>query len=128
MNIAMVSIHVTDPAAAHDVYVRRLGFETVLAMPEMRLFIVTAPGEGQPTQLLLEPSDNPIAADYMTGLFDAGFPAMVFGTADLDAEIERLRDAGIAFRGDVVCDSSGRSIVFEDSVGNLLQLHEAPHE
>jgi len=122
LSIKMASIHVTDPAAAHAFYTGVLGLETLMAMPEYNLFIVKAPG--QTTGLLLEPSDNPIAAAYMTGIYGEGHAAITLGTDDLDAEIARLADAGVAFRGEKVADPSGSWILVEDTVGNLVQLHQ----
>ena len=124
MKLSMVSIHVTDPAAAHAFYTETLGFESALVMPEYNLYLVRGTGQPAPT-LLLEPSDNPIASTYMNALRPEGHAAMVFGTDDLDAEMARLRELGVEFRGKIAEDPSGRSIVFDDTVGNWVQLHEA---
>lgn len=124
MKLSMVSIHVTDPASAHAFYTETLGFESALVMPEYNLYLVRGTGQSSPT-LLLEPSDNPIASTYMNALRNEGHAAMVFGSDDLDADVERLRGLGVAFRGEIMEDPSGRSIVFDDTVGNWVQLHEA---
>lgn len=122
LSIKMASIHVTDPAAAHAFYTGVLGLETLMAVPEHGLFIVNA--AGQSTGLLLEPSDNPVAAAYRSGVYDQGLAAITLGTEDLDAEIARLADAGVEFRGEKVVDPSGSWILLEDGVGNLVQLHQ----
>ena len=90
MRLKMCSIHVKDPAAAHEFYTGILGFETLMAMPEHNLYIVKDPGGGASAGLLLEPSDNPIGAAYMNACHDAGLPAIVFGVPDVRAEYERL--------------------------------------
>jgi len=121
----MCSIHVKDPAAAHTFYTETLGFETLMAMPEHNLFIIKDPGADQSSVgLLLEPSDNPIGADYMNAVHDAGMPAIVFGVPDVRAEYERLVAAGVQFKGEPSEDPSGISAVFEDGCGNLVQLHQ----
>jgi predicted enzyme related to lactoylglutathione lyase len=121
----MCSIHVQDPAAAHAFYTGTLGFETLMAMPEYNLFIIKDPGaDAGSVGLLLEPSDNPIAADYMNGLYKAGLPAIVFGVRDVQAEYERLTKAGVGFRGAPAEDPSGISAVFDDACGNFIQLHQ----
>jgi predicted enzyme related to lactoylglutathione lyase len=121
----MCSIHVQDPAAAHTFYTQTLGFETLMAMPEYNLFIVKDPGAGAgPVGLLLEPSDNPIGANYMNALHDAGIPAIVFGVPDVQAEYNRLVEAGVAFKGEPSEDPSGISAVFDDGCGNFVQLHQ----
>ncbi|TMR92952.1 VOC family protein [Nonomuraea basaltis] len=43
---------------------------------------------------------------------------------DLDAEIGRLRTAGLAFRGDVVAGPGGRQVLLTDPAGNLIELFE----
>lgn len=121
----MCSIHVKDPAAAHTFYTQTLGFDTLMAMPEHNLFIIKDPGANQGTVgLLLEPSDNPIGADYMNKVHDAGMPAIVFGVPDVRAEYDRLVAAGVQFKGEPTEDPSGVSAVFEDGCGNLVQLHQ----
>jgi catechol 2,3-dioxygenase-like lactoylglutathione lyase family enzyme len=124
MRLKMCSIHVQDPAAAHSFYTETLGFETLMAMPEHNLFIVKDPGAAGTVGLLLEPSDNPIAAAYMNGLHDAGFPAIVFGVPDVKAEYDRLTGAGVRFQGEPSEDPSGISAVFDDGCGNFIQLHQ----
>ncbi|WP_077488201.1 VOC family protein [Sinomonas mesophila] len=123
MRIKMCSLHVTDPAAAHAFYTGTLGFDTLLAMPEANLFIVTSPDSGG-VGLLLEPSDNPIGESYRKGVYDAGLPAIVLGSPDVRADYERLSAAGVGFRGEPTEDPSGLSAVFDDGHGNLIQLHQ----
>jgi len=136
----MCSIHVKDPAAAHSFYTGTLGFETLMAMPEYNLYIIKDPGSqdsssqdsssqndgaaGGDVGLLLEPSDNPIAAAYMNGLYESGLPAIVFGVPDVRAEHDRLTAAGVRFQGEPSEDPSGISAVFDDGCGNYVQLHQ----
>jgi catechol 2,3-dioxygenase-like lactoylglutathione lyase family enzyme len=121
----MCSIHVTDPAAAHTFYTETLGFETLMAMPEHNLYIIKDPGaDDSSVGLLLEPSDNPIGADYMNAVHDAGMPAIVFGVPDVRAEYERLVAAGVEFKGEPAENPYGVSALFEDGCGNLVQLHQ----
>ncbi|MDQ1056394.1 catechol 2,3-dioxygenase-like lactoylglutathione lyase family enzyme [Arthrobacter globiformis] len=124
MRLKMCSIHVQDPAVAHSFYTETLGFDTLMTMPEHNLFIVKDPGAGSTVGLLLEPSDNPIASAYSKGLYDAGIPAIVFGTPDVKAEYERLAAAGVQFRSEPAEDPSGMSAVFDDGCGNFIQLHQ----
>ena len=121
----MCSIHVKDPAAAHTFYTETLGFETLMAMPEHNLYIIKDPGaDDSSVGLLLEPSDNPIGADYMNAVHDAGMPAIVFGVPDVQAEYNRLVAAGVTFQGEPSEDPYGITAVFEDGCGNLVQLHQ----
>ena len=43
---------------------------------------------------------------------------------DLDAEISRLREAGLSFRGDIIAGPGGRQILLTDPAGNLIELFE----
>jgi catechol 2,3-dioxygenase-like lactoylglutathione lyase family enzyme len=122
----MCSIHVKDPAAAHEFYTGTLGFKSLLAMPEHNLFIVKDPvGTGDSTVgLLLEPSDNPIGAAYMNGLHDAGLPAIVLGVSDVRAEYQRLTARGVMFQAEPSEGAGGTSAVLDDGCGNFVQLHQ----
>jgi len=121
----MCSIHVKDPAAAHTFYTQTLGFETLMAMPEHNLFIIKDPGaDAGSVGLLLEPSDNPIGANYMNAVHDAGLPAIVLGVPDVQAEYNRLIEVGVTFQGEPSEDPSGISAVFDDGCGNFVQLHQ----
>ena len=43
---------------------------------------------------------------------------------DLDAEIDRLRAAGLSFRSEVVAGPGGRQILLADPAGNLIELFQ----
>jgi catechol 2,3-dioxygenase-like lactoylglutathione lyase family enzyme len=44
--------------------------------------------------------------------------------ADIAAEVERLRGAGLTFRNDVVTGPGGRQILVEDPAGNPIELFQ----
>lgn len=124
MRLKMCSIHVKDPAAAHEFYTGVLGFETLMVLPEHNLYIVKDPGDGGSVGLLLEPSDNPIGATYMNALHDAGMPAIVFGVPDVRAEYERLAAKGVVFQSEPSEGPGGTTAVLDDGCGNYVQLHQ----
>jgi catechol 2,3-dioxygenase-like lactoylglutathione lyase family enzyme len=43
---------------------------------------------------------------------------------DIEAEVERLRPAGVVFRSDVVTGPGGKQIVFDDPSGNPIELFQ----
>ena len=45
-------------------------------------------------------------------------------TDDLEAEVERLRAAGVEFRSDVVTGPGGKQIVLDDPAGNPIELFQ----
>ncbi|MGC5310737.1 VOC family protein [Micromonospora zamorensis] len=47
---------------------------------------------------------------------------------DLDTEIDRLRDAGLAFRSELVSGPGGRQILLADPAGNLIELFQPVRE
>ena len=124
MRVKMSSIHVTDPAAAYDFYTTTLGFEPLMVLPEYNLFIVRARDVPDGPGLLLEPSDNPVAEAYRSGIYDLGLPALVLGVEDVAAEMERLSGLGVRFTGPPATDAMGTQAVFDDGCGNYIQLHQ----
>jgi catechol 2,3-dioxygenase-like lactoylglutathione lyase family enzyme len=43
---------------------------------------------------------------------------------DIDVEVQRLRDAGLSFRNDIVSGPGGKQILVEDPSGNPIELFE----
>ena len=43
---------------------------------------------------------------------------------DIAAEVARLRDAGVAFRNDIVSGPGGQQILIEDPSGNVVELFQ----
>jgi catechol 2,3-dioxygenase-like lactoylglutathione lyase family enzyme len=53
-----------------------------------------------------------------------GWNRIQLEVTDLDAEVERLRAAGVRFRSDVINGRGGRQIVADDPAGNPVELFE----
>ena len=53
-----------------------------------------------------------------------GWNRLHFHVEDIDAEVERLRAAGVGFRSDVVKGPGGSQIVLEDPSGNPVELFQ----
>ena len=53
-----------------------------------------------------------------------GWNRIHFVVDDLDAEVERLRSAGVSFRNDVVTGPGGRQILVDDPSGNPIELFQ----
>jgi catechol 2,3-dioxygenase-like lactoylglutathione lyase family enzyme len=124
MRIKMCSIHVNDPAQAFAFYTQILGFDELFVIPDANLYIVKSPEDPVGVGLLLEPSDNPIARAYKEGVYGAGMPTIVFGVKDVPAEYARLTSAGVRFTGEPTVDEAGTHAVFDDTCGNLVQIHQ----
>lgn len=126
MKISLTSVFVDDPAKAFKFYTDVLGFIKKMYVPEAQLAIVASPEEPDGTGLLLEPSGNPLAKTYQEGLYRAGLPAIVFGAGDLQRqrEFERLKGLGVTFKSEPTKTEWGTQALFDDTCGNLIQLHQ----
>ncbi len=124
MRVKMCGVHVTDPKTAYAFYTDVLGFEDLVVIPDAGLYVLCSPDDRHGVGLLLEPSDNPLAATYSKGLYAAGIPAIVLGVSELHDEYDRLVAAGVRFTGEPVTDDSGTYATFDDTCGNYIRLHE----
>lgn len=126
MQLYLLSIPVADQERARDIYTTRLGFSVKhdIPMGQYRWLTVTSPDGIEGVELLLEPMAFEPAAVYYKALYDAGIPCAALRTEDLDAEVARLREHGVVFRGEPATAGDWRSVVLEDGCGNLLSLSE----
>jgi catechol 2,3-dioxygenase-like lactoylglutathione lyase family enzyme len=53
-----------------------------------------------------------------------GWNRLHFVVGDIEADVERLRAAGAAFRNDLISGPGGRQIVLEDPAGNPIELFQ----
>jgi catechol 2,3-dioxygenase-like lactoylglutathione lyase family enzyme len=108
---------VDDVRAAIDFYTTHLGFElNTDAAPAFADVI-----RGRLRLLLSGPTSSgarATPADATT----AGRNRIHLVVDDLDATINRLRDAGLQFRSDLVTGPGGRQILLADPDGNLVEL------
>jgi catechol 2,3-dioxygenase-like lactoylglutathione lyase family enzyme len=123
MKIALTSVFVDDPNKAFTFYTEVLGFVKRMYMPEAWLAIVASPEEPDGTGLLLEPNNNPIARTYQEAIYKQGLPAIVFGVEDIQKEYEKLKGMGVVFRKEPSKTGYGTETGFEDTFGNLIQIH-----
>lgn len=124
MKIKLTSVFVDSPGKAFKFYTEVLGFIKKLYVPEAELAIVASPEEPDGTGLLLEPNGNPIAKTYQEAVYKAGLPVIIFGVEDIHKEYARLKKLGVVFRGEPTKTEWGTQAVFEDTCGNLIQLHQ----
>ncbi len=53
-----------------------------------------------------------------------GWNRIHFVVADIAAEVERLRTAGVSFRNDVISGPGGKQILLDDPSGNPIELFQ----
>ena len=118
---ASVRYVVDDVQAAVDFYITHLGF-TLRSHPAPAFADVTR----GPLRLLLSGPASSGARVTPSGA-GAGRNRIHLIVDDLDKEIDRLRDAGLTFRSDVVSGPGGRQILITDPADNLIELFEPAH-
>ena len=119
----MVSVRymVDDVPASIDFYTRHLGFE-VRTDAAPAFADVT---RGSLRLLLSGPASSagrPMSDGETPG--PGGWNRLHFVVDDLEAEVARLRDAGLSFRNAVVTGPGGAQILLEDPSGNLIELFQ----
>lgn len=125
MKVSLVSIPVSDPCAAHEIYTTKLGFVTKEFDPEQSLAIVVSPEDTTGTAILLEPCQGNFAANYQKSAFEANLPIIAFSIKNASEELQRLEAAGIKTRPELDRPDWGIQNVFEDGCGNLIMIEEA---
>jgi catechol 2,3-dioxygenase-like lactoylglutathione lyase family enzyme len=110
---------VDDVPAAVDFYTTHLGFTVRMSAGTAFADVVRGP-----LRLLLS---GPASSGARATPHDAGTAGrnrIHLLVDDLDAEVRRLRGAGLPFRSDVVSGPGGRQILLADPAGNLVELFE----
>ena len=116
---ATVRYLVDDVQAAVDFYTTHLGFRLNTAAVPAFADVIRGP-----LRLLLS---GPASSGARSTPGDAATPGrnrIHLIVDDLDAEVDRLRGAGLAFRSDVVSGPGGRQILLADPAGNLIELFQ----
>ena len=128
MQIKFSSVNVKDQDAALRFYTEVLGFKKMADIPmgPYRWLTVVSPEGVEGAELVLEPMAFPPTQVYQQALFDAGIPALALITRDIGAEVARLKEKGVAFRGEPVQMGPIIAVVFEDGCGNLINLVQPP--
>jgi catechol 2,3-dioxygenase-like lactoylglutathione lyase family enzyme len=116
---ASVRYLVDDVQAAVDFYTTHLGFTLNSSAAPAFADVVRGP-----LRLLLSGPASSGARATPADATTAGRNRIHLTVDDLDAEINRLRAAGLPFRSDVVTGPGGRQILLNDPAGNLIELFQ----
>lgn len=124
MRINLAGVLVYDQEHALDFYTNILGFELKhnIAIGEHAWLTVTAPGDPDGTELLLEPAAHPAVAPYRDALRGDGIPLAQFEVDDVAAEHERLTGLGVEFSVPPTDVGTAMMAVFDDTCGNLIAI------
>lgn len=126
MKIKLASVLVDDQDKAEKFYTEVLGFvkKHDIPMGKFRWLTVVSPEGPDDVELLLEPNENPAAQIFQKALFEQGIPLTSFATENVQAEYERMRGLGVAFRSEPTAMGPTVVATFEDTCGNLIQIHQ----
>ncbi len=116
---ASVRYVVDDVQAAVDFYTTHLGFTVNMSATPAFADVIRGP-----LRLLLSGPTSSGARATPKGAATAGRNRIHLTFDDLDAEITRLRGAGLTFRSDLVSGPGGRQILLADPAGNLVELFQ----
>ncbi|MFF0770805.1 VOC family protein [Nonomuraea wenchangensis] len=117
--VASVRYIVDDVRAAVDFYTAHLGFTVNFNAAPAFADVVRGP-----LRLLLSGPASSGARATPAQDAGAGRNRIHLIVDDLDAEVARLREAGLPFRSDVVTGPGGRQILLADPAGNLVELFQ----
>lgn len=118
---ASVRYIVDDVDASLDFFTRHLGFAVLtnaspafadVARGALRLLLS---GPGSSGARALPDGRHPVPG---------GWNRIHLIVDDIDAEIERLKNAGVSFRSDVVRGPGGAQVVLDDPSGNPIELFQ----
>jgi catechol 2,3-dioxygenase-like lactoylglutathione lyase family enzyme len=117
--LANVRYIVGDVAAAADFYTTHLGFSLHTNAAPAFADVIRGP-----LRLLLSGPASSGAKATPDDFTNAGRNRIHLIVTDLEAEISRLREAGLSFSSDVIAGPGGRQILLTDPAGNLIELFE----
>jgi glyoxylase I family protein len=126
MRITLTSLMVDDQSRALAFYTDILGFEKKHDIPvgEYRWLTVTSREGGANLELSLEPNANPAGRAFQEAMFAQGIPVAAFESADIAADVGRLKSHGVAFVTDPTPMGAVIIAVFSDTCGNLIQIYQ----
>lgn len=120
--MASIRYFVRDVDRAVAFYTQHLGFRV-----EQQLGPAIAITSGHGITLLLSGPPSSAARPMPDGRQPepGGWNRIMIDVEDLDADVARLKKAGVKFRNDIVTGPGGRQILVEDPDGNVVELFEA---
>jgi catechol 2,3-dioxygenase-like lactoylglutathione lyase family enzyme len=127
MRIGLTGIFVDDQDKAEKFYTEALGLQVKTNAPygpTERWLSVVAPEEPDGVELVLHLADEAARA-FQRASREAGRPVISLRTDDCQRDAERLKANGVVFvREPARMDYGGMDAVFDDTCGNLINLHQ----
>jgi catechol 2,3-dioxygenase-like lactoylglutathione lyase family enzyme len=127
MRIGLTGIFVDDQDKAEKFYTEALGLQVKTNAPygpSERWLSVVSPEDPDGVELVLHLADEPARA-FQRASREAGRPVISLRTDDCRRDAELLKANGVVFvREPARMDYGGMDAVFDDSCGNLINLHQ----
>lgn len=127
MQIKFASLPVTDQDKALRFYTEVVGLQAAadIDMGEIRFLSVCGEDGIEGAQIILGTTEFAPLATYQKAAFDADMPVLALNTDDVHRDYAALKANGVAFRGEPQDLGLIISVVFDDTVGNLVHLVQA---
>jgi catechol 2,3-dioxygenase-like lactoylglutathione lyase family enzyme len=125
MRVYVTSVVVDDQRKALAFYTEKLGFvvkHDIPLGPDAAWLTVVSPEQPCGCEVLLEPAGHPAVKPYRAALVEDGIPFTSFQVDDCRAEHARLAALGVAFTQPPTEMGPTITAVFDDTVGNLIQI------
>ena len=127
MRIGLTSLFVDDQDQAERFYTEVLGFKVKTNAPYgpgERWLSMVSPEDPDGVELVLHLADEP-ARVFRQASRAIGRPVISLRTDDCRRDAERLKAKGVVFvREPARMDYGGMDAVFDDTSGNLINLHQ----
>ncbi|MGN6107099.1 MAG: VOC family protein [Kofleriaceae bacterium] len=124
MNIKLTSVYVDDQEKALRFYTEVLGFtkKDDVSNGGYRWLTVASPEDPEGTELQLALNDNPAAKAYQQAMFQQSQPAVMFFTADIQGDYERIKARGAEFTMAPTDVTASMIATLNDTCGNIIQI------
>ena len=127
MHIGLIGIFVDDQDNAERFYTEVLGLKVKTNVPysaSERWLTVVSPEDPDGVELVLHLTDEPARA-FRRASRGIGRPVFSLRTDDCRRDAERLKANGVVFvKEPARMDYGGMDAVFDDTCGNLINLHQ----
>jgi catechol 2,3-dioxygenase-like lactoylglutathione lyase family enzyme len=127
MRIGLTGMYVDDQDRAERFYTEVLGFKVKTSAPygpNERWLTVVSPEDPDGVELVLHLTDEP-ARTFRQATREQGRPVISLTTTDCAGDAERLKAKGVVFvKEPGRMDYGGMDAVFDDTCGNLINLHQ----